>query len=75
MNKLKWIVLSAVIILAVGFCYIPTKHVSAAVNVGQNNKYDGDCTGYETVGRCADKPITVQPAIVDLPPSDVSGLK
>lgn len=47
----------AVAILAIGISIVlPTKTQPQPANAQQAiDKYDGDCTGLETAGRCADK--------------------
>jgi len=35
----------------------PAQTQTQPANARQSDKYDGDCTGNETVGRCADKPL------------------
>lgn len=44
--------------IAVGFALpaASTRTQPVYAGAGASDKYDGDCTGNETVGRCADKP-------------------
>lgn len=47
-----------VVILIVGVSVaMPVQTHPQPANAAQSDKYDGDCTGNETAGRCADKPL------------------
>lgn len=57
-QKVKKLFLSAlaVAILALGITIVlPAESQPQPASAQQSDKYDGDCTGLETVGRCADK--------------------
>ena len=48
----------SVAILIVGVSVaMPVQTRPAPASAVQSDKYDGDCTGNETAGRCADKPL------------------
>lgn len=53
MSKTK-LVLATIVIVLVALT------VSTALAQPPSDKYDGDCTGLETQGRCADKPLLCQ---------------
>lgn len=46
----------AILSFAVGIT-IPTQNHTQPASAAVSDKYDGDCTGTETAGRCADKPL------------------
>lgn len=46
----------AVLIVGVSVA-MPVQTRPAPASAAQSDKYDGDCTGNETAGRCADKPL------------------
>ena len=54
-TKLIFGVLSGLFLLDVAFAIPMSKTQAEAPSASQNEKYDGDCTGDETEGRCADK--------------------
>lgn len=55
--KLFIVVLSLALVLAGHIHASQTKSQNKPLNMAvASDKYDGDCTGKETVGRCADKP-------------------
>lgn len=51
----------ATVALAIGivgmFTVFPVQTQPQPASAQQSDKYDGDCTGNETAGRCADKPL------------------
>lgn len=58
MTKLKLIlgaVSAAILIIGVG-AVLPTSTRPVPASAAVSDKYDGDCTGQETQGRCANKP-------------------
>lgn len=59
----------AVAMLALGIVtLLPAETRTAPASAQQSDKYDGDCTGNETVGRCADKPVCQYPDRWSNPP-------
>lgn len=50
------ILIVAVVSFGVGFA-LPTQNHTQPASAAISDKYDGDCTGTETAGRCADKPL------------------
>lgn len=67
--KLFLAVLMALIILDVGFALPAIQSRAEDFPAGQTDKYDGGCTGQETVGRCADKE---QPVILPTAPTPLA---
>lgn len=58
MKALKRIYMAIGVFLLLGLAYaaLPAETQSLPVSAQQaSDKYDGDCTGHETAGRCADK--------------------
>lgn len=57
MNKFKTIlaVLSLSILMVGASSLLPVETQPQPANAATSDKYDGDCTGLETVGRCSDK--------------------
>jgi hypothetical protein len=61
MNQRRWLlIVVAALILFLGWRLVHNDHIFGGVFVpaqvnALNDKYDGDCTGHETAGRCADK--------------------
>lgn len=58
-SKFK-LAIASTLILAIAFCAVSGVRVSVQPNAAHadtptSDKYDGDCTGHETAGRCADK--------------------
>lgn len=55
--KVRTIIIGvAILSFAVGIT-IPTQNHTQPASAAVSEKYDGDCTGTETAGRCADKPL------------------
>ena len=55
MKKLFWAVLAVVTIALAIATVLPYETATPQANAAFSDKYDGDCTGFETAGRCADK--------------------
>lgn len=49
------VVVLALLIVATASALLPETSPQPAQAQQQSDKYDGDCTGHETAGRCADK--------------------
>lgn len=54
-NKLFWGALTLAILLFGTVAVLPRVAPTPPASALQSDKYDGDCTGNETAGRCADK--------------------